>query len=126
MVKSDEKKPELPVSKMFSELSAGGELTTVEVLKGMAVSDKNLSMITQHKDSSVLTVLGVLIAYAERKEYEPLVFVLKALLREYRENQCSLKGWRAEQMFRGIVADLERMKKEEDVGERLGVKRSKR
>lgn len=126
MSKSEEKKPKLPVTEMFEELGSGAELTTVEVLKSMIDSDKHLSMITQHKNTSALAVLGVLIAYANTKEYQPVVNVLEVLEKKILEYQCSFGGWRANQMFQGIIADFERLKREtEDLKERL-VGRGKR
>lgn len=122
----DKKKPSLPVSTIFDELSAGGELTAVQVLNSLMVSDKSLALKTQINDPVVVSVLDVLVAYAKKKGYTITATILENLLKSYRENMVSFKRQGRKEIIQGVVADLERAKsRDEDLANRL-VGRGKR
>jgi len=123
---TEDKKPVLPVSGLFGELSAGSDLTAEMILGKLMTSDLDLPLKSDVDDPVVLSVLDVLVDYAEGKSYTNTAKVLRCLLKSYRENRVSFKRRGRREIVDGVVADLQRVKQEgEGVGERL-VGRGKR
>jgi len=114
------KKPVLPVTGLFGELGAGGDLTAVQVLNSLLTSDSSLALKTEIVDVPAFSVLGVLSGVAESNCLTETAKTLNRFIREYRENMVSFKRQGRKEIVQGIIADLERSKREgEGVGERL-------
>lgn len=114
------KVPVLPVSGLFSELSAGSEVTSEMIAKSLLTSDENLALKTQHNLPIPLTQLELLAYDAKSFGFLKLAGVYTTILRAFRENMCSKGGWRSNQIKEILIADLERSAREgEDLKERL-------
>lgn len=110
----------LPVSSAFDELSRGAEITAELIVADLLKSDKDLGSKTQHNISIPLTKLELLAVDAESFGFKDLAKDYRTILKAYRINQRSVKGWLVERVKEMIIAELERSRREsERVKERL-------
>jgi hypothetical protein len=106
--------PVLPVTSLFGELSGGVEVTSEVLLGRLMTSDANLSMITQIDVPAEFSLFGVLAGYAESKGLVRTGKRLREFMREFRENMVSFQRQGRKEVVQGVVADMERGRREDE------------
>lgn len=108
-----------------SAFSGDSDVTSQKILSDMKSIDKNLGMITKIRSPLNLSVVETGVIYFRYKGYEPLAKFFEGLVESIRVNECSRKGWRADQIFKAYVAvALEELRmKDSALDNPFGVKR---
>lgn len=104
--------PVTPVSGMFSVMENSVDVTSEVIVSRLMSKDDNLGMISNIPESGGLVLLKVLEHDADLHECDILVDLYEAVHDEYLEKQCSVDGWRSNQIRDMIMADLQRVAEE--------------
>lgn len=100
--------PVLPVGGLFGELSQGSDVTAEAIISAMFDENSNLSTKTNIPDAHVMVQIEMLRHDAEVNGNVDLVrFYDEVVLKGFRRNMMSFKGWRSEQAKDMVIADLE-------------------
>lgn len=110
----NKQRPQLPVTSLFSDLSAGSD-TTFEVIAGKLIeSDSNLALRSNIPNSIVLVKLDMLAFDARKLGYITLAELYEGIARSYRENQLSVKGYLLDKIENILSAGVNRDKSASD------------
>lgn len=106
MSSEDSERPTLPVSGLFSELSAGGDATYEIIANRLITSDKDLAIKCRSRAPKALMKLEILEADARSLGYTQLADFYLLVIKSYRENSLGEGGYAFDKMVEVLKAHV--------------------